>query len=125
VVRWTVILVDEVDDWFMGLVHSDPGTAGLVAAAIDQLESVGPTLGRPLVDSIQDSKIHNMKELRPGSAGGTEVRMLFVFDPQRQAVLLVAGDKAGQWRRWYDENIPLAEQRYQRWLDGEYHEERI
>jgi hypothetical protein len=51
--------------------------------------------------------------------------VLFVFDPQRQAVLLVAGDKAGQGRRWYDEDVPLAEQRYQRWLDGEYHEERI
>jgi hypothetical protein len=65
-----------------------------------------------------------MKELRPGSSGGTEVRVLFVFDPERQAVLLVAGDKAGQWRHWYDENIPLAEQRYQRWLDGGYATER-
>lgn len=121
---WNVILVDEVDDWFMDLVHNDPRTAELVAAAVDQLEADGPTLGRPLVDSIEDSKIHNMKELRPGSAGRTEVRILFVFDPQRKAVLLVAGDKSGRWRRWYEENIPLAEQRYQRWLDGGYSRER-
>jgi len=120
-----VILVDEVDDWFMDLVHHDPATAELVTAAINQLESDGPTLGRPLVDSIQDSKIHNMKELRPGSAGSTEVRVLFVFDPHRQAVLLVAGDKSGRWRGWYEENIPVAEQRYQRWLDGEYDTERV
>ncbi|WP_370652975.1 type II toxin-antitoxin system RelE/ParE family toxin [Frankia sp. CIT1] len=122
--KWAVILVDEVDEWFMGLVRSDPRTAELVTAAIDQLVSDGPALGRPYVDSIQDSKIHNMKELRPGSAGGTEVRILFVFDPQRQAVLLVAGDKSGQRRRWYEVNIPLAEQRYQRWLDGDYGVER-
>jgi len=123
-VAWNVILVDEVDDWFVDLVHNDPRTAELVAAAVDQLEADGPTRGRPLVDSIEDSKIHNMKELRPGSSGRTEVRILFVFDPQRQAVLLVAGDKSGRWRRWYEENIPLAEQRYQRWLDGGYSTER-
>lgn len=38
--------------------------------------------------------------------------MLFVFDPDRQAIILVAGDKAGRWSRWYDSAIPLAEQRY-------------
>jgi hypothetical protein len=117
-------LVDEVDDWFMDLARGDPKSAELVAAAIDQLEADGPNLGRPLADRIEDSKIHNLKELRPRSAGSTEVRILSVFDPARQAVLLVAGDKAGQWNRWYDENIPVAEQRYQRWLDGGYSTER-
>jgi hypothetical protein len=38
--------------------------------------------------------------------------MLFVFDPARQAVLLVAGDKAGNWETWYRDNLPIAEQRY-------------
>ncbi len=66
---WSVILVDEVDDWFMAMVRQDPKSAELVAAAIDQLEADGPNLGRPLVDRIEDSKIHNLKELRPGSAG--------------------------------------------------------
>jgi len=42
-----------------------------------------------------------MKELRPGSAGRSEIRVLFVFDPWQQIVLLVAGDKAGDWRGWY------------------------
>jgi hypothetical protein len=54
-----------------------------------------------------------MKELRAST-----VRILFVFDPQRQAVLLVAGDKAGRWKQWYDENIPVAEERYAKWLEG-------
>jgi hypothetical protein len=38
--------------------------------------------------------------------------MLFVFGPERAAIFPVAGDKAGQWSRWYDEAIPLAEARY-------------
>lgn len=57
-------------------------------------------LGRPLVDRITGSRIHNLKELRPGSSASSEIRILFVFDPERRAVLLVAGDKAGDWRRW-------------------------
>jgi hypothetical protein len=40
-------------------------------------------------------------------------------------VLLVAGDKSGQWHRWYEQNIPIAEHRYQRWRDGGYGMERI
>ena len=55
--------------------------------------------------------MHNLKELRPGSAGTTEVRILFCFDPERQAVLLVAGDKSGHWKDWYKRAIPLAEER--------------
>jgi len=54
--------------------------------------------------------------LRPGSAGSSEIRILFVFDPERSAVLLVAGDKAGQWTEWYRRSIPLAEVRYAEWL---------
>jgi hypothetical protein len=83
-----------------------------VAAAIDVLADVGPTLGRPLVDRIKGSTVHNLKELRPGSTGGSEVRVLFVFDPLRQAVLLVAGDKSGSWKTWYPTAIADAETRY-------------
>src|SRR5437773_8564651 len=39
-----------------------------------------------------------------------------LFDPQRRAVLLVAGDKAGGWTRWYRDAIKLAEDRYTRFL---------
>jgi hypothetical protein len=65
-----------------------------------------------LVDRIHGSRLHNLKELRPASTGESEVRILFVFDPVRRMVLLVAGDKAGNRRRWYDVAIPLAEARY-------------
>jgi hypothetical protein len=44
--------------------------------------------------------------------GGAEVRLLFVFDPERAAIVLVAGDKAGRWSAWYGEAVSLAEERY-------------
>lgn len=110
---WEVELVAEVEVWFLALVSSNPQTAALVEQAIDQLAAEGPTLGRPLVDRIKGSRHHNMKELRPASAGASEVRILFVFDPQRSAVLLVAGDKAARWSDWYRQAIPLADDRYE------------
>lgn len=72
----------------------------------------GPALGRPLVDTVKGSKLPNLKELRPGSAGASEVRLLSVFDPLRQAVVLVGGDKAGNWKGWYRTAIPEAEAAY-------------
>jgi hypothetical protein len=51
------------------------------------------------------------------------MRILFVFDPWRSSILLVAGDKAGQWEAWYREAIPLAEQRYEVYLKERAQEE--
>lgn len=117
---WSVVLIDEVEEWFLELVKEDAEEATAVTAAIDLLAEQGPALSRPLADSIKGSRIHNMKELRPS---GTSIRILFVFDPERQAVLLVAGDKARNWQGWYKENIPVAEGRYDGWLAGGYDEE--
>lgn len=115
-VGWDVRLLLEVESWLLAL---DDDSYDQVAAAIDKLESDGPTLGRPLVDRIEGSRHHNMKELRPGSAGRSEIRILFAFDPKRRAVLLVAGDKAGDWSKWYARNISVADGRYDEWLRGE------
>ena len=76
------------------------------------LAAVGPALGRPLVDRIHGSRHHNMKELRPPSTGTSEVRLLFAFDPEREAVFLVAGDKSGRWETWYRDAVPLADKRF-------------
>lgn len=115
-VSWDVRVLDEVAQWLLAL---DEDTYDQVAAAIDMVAAEGPMLGRPLADRISGSRIHNLKELRPGSAGASEIRILFVFDPERRAVLLVAGDKAGNWKRWYMSSIPLAEQPYDEWMAGE------
>lgn len=98
---WTVE-VDLVDDWLATL---DEKSYELVVAALEVLAEQGPSLGRPLADSIVGSTYRNMKELRTkelrtGSSGRSKVRILFAFDPARKAILLVAGDKAGNWRKW-------------------------
>ena len=87
-----------------------------VAAAIMLLQREGPDLKRPLVGKIVTSRYRNMKELRPGSAGRSEIRILFMFDPQRSAILLVGGDKAGKWDKWYRKAIPQAERIYEQWI---------
>ncbi|GGL95108.1 hypothetical protein GCM10010840_36480 [Deinococcus aerolatus] len=88
---WEIILLSEVTEWYQGL---DEPTANLVTAAVDLLAESGPSLGRPLMDTLRGSSLAHLKELRPGSVGRSEMRILFAFDPRRQAILLTAGDKA-------------------------------
>jgi hypothetical protein len=95
-----------------------PETADLIEDAIDQLAEEGPALRRPLADQVKGSRYHNMKELRRPSSGTTEIRLLFAFDPRREAIFLVAGDKAGNWDGWYREMIPVADRRFAQHLAG-------
>jgi hypothetical protein len=111
--RW-VVEIDLVDDWLLSL---DQKSYEQVVAALELLADRGPALGRPLVDSVVGSRHKNMKELRPGSSGRSELRVLFAFDPDRLAILLVAGDKAANWQKWYRTNIPLADDRFTEHLD--------
>jgi hypothetical protein len=115
-VEWEILLTGEVEAVLDELYASDRASHQLVNQAILVLERNGPAEGRPLVDSITASRIANLKELRPPSAGRSEIRILFVFDPWRSAILLVAGDKSGRWDRWYRSAIPRAEQMYEDYL---------
>ncbi len=98
--EWEILMTGQVEDFLDELYAADRESHRLVNQAILVLERNGPIEGRPLVDSITASRLSNLKELRPPSGGRTEIRILFVFDPWRSAVLLVAGDKSGQWTRW-------------------------
>jgi hypothetical protein len=51
-----------------------------------------------------------MKELRV-QFKGEPWRIFFAFDPERKGILLLGGNKTGQ-PKWYEENIPIAEERY-------------
>jgi hypothetical protein len=77
---------------------------------LDLLEERGPLLGRPYVDTLKGSKITNLKELRVQHK--TEpIRILFAFDPEQQAVIILGGSKQSD-KRWYDTNIPIAEEMF-------------
>lgn len=103
---WDLYFTAVAEEWILGLDENDY-TAML--AAIELLEEQGPTLGRPAADRIEGSRHHNMKELR--SFGG-HLRALFAFDPERRAIVLLGGDKRGDWSGWYERSIPIADDLY-------------
>ena len=98
---WEVETTTAFDEWFATLSEREEDQ---VVSAIAALRVDGPNLGRPLVDTVKGSRHPNMKELRRRS-----FRILFAFDPDRVAVLLVGGNKEGQWNRWYRQAIKLAD----------------
>ena len=106
---WSVEFHPSFEAWADDLDQQD---AEALLAAIRILRDAGPTLGRPLVDTMKGSRHANMKELRPGSTGRTEIRVLFAFDMERRAILLVGGDKSDDWTGWYKVNIPIADERF-------------
>ena len=80
------------------------------------LEDYGPHLGRPYADTLEGSSYSNMKELRCKTQDGVW-RVAFAFDPERKAVLLVAGDKTGiSQRLFYKRLIALADERFDQHL---------
>jgi hypothetical protein len=109
--EWTVEFHPKCEQWARDLPSSD---SEALLAAIHVLRDRGPSLGRPLVDTVKGSTHPNMKELRPGSTGRTEIRVLFAFDKKRMAILLVGGDKSDNWAGWYDANIPIADERFKK-----------
>ncbi len=110
-VSWDVEYTDEFFAWWEALSESDQRA---IDFAVEVLEREGPSLGRPLIDTIRSSRHSNMKELRP--LGGS-LRVLFAFDPRRIAILLVGGDKAEQWNAWYERVIPVADALYDTHLE--------
>jgi hypothetical protein len=108
-VSWVVAIGEEFEPEFDAL-HEAVQVELLALSRL--LEKFGPHLGRPRVDTLNGSRHANMKELRFGAAGGVW-RVAFAFDPKRNAILLVAGDKSGIGdRRFYRELIRKADVRY-------------
>ncbi len=114
-VPWVVEFHPTFEGWADGLARPD---AEALLAAVRVLRDQGPSLGRPLVDTVEASRHANMKELRPGSTGRSEIRVLFAFDRVRQAILLVGGDKSDDWSGWYRVNIPIADDRFDEHQSG-------
>lgn len=109
--KWNIIFDPDFRIWFY---QQERGLQNEIFAVLTVLAEFGPNLGRPRVDTLEGSSFKNMKEIRI-QYQGNPWRILFIFDPQRQAILLVGGDKSGK-KRWYKENIPIAEKRYKNYL---------
>ena len=100
--KWIVRLDTKFDEEFDEL-SVEVQDELLAHAAL--LEKFGPQLGRPFVDTLKGSKHSNMKELRFKADRGVW-RVAFAYDPKRQAILLVAGNKSGvSESRFYKELI--------------------
>jgi hypothetical protein len=106
---WTVATTDEFDAWFTAL---DDEAKAEVMAKVELLKILGPRLGRPHADTLKGSRHANMKELRADTRAMV-MRIAFAFDPNRSAILLVAGDKAGvNQKRFYRQLLSKADGLY-------------
>ena len=106
---WDVEFHDAFEAKFIAF--EQPVQDALLAVA-KLLADYGPQLGRPHADTLKGSKHANMKELRFEASDG-EWRAAFAFDPERRAILLVAGDKSGgSEKRFYKQLIVKADLRF-------------
>ena len=110
-----IIVTDEFKTWFEGLNESEQEAIGRV---VGLLQERGATLDFPFSSGIKGSIYAAMRELRI-QQGGDPYRVLYAFDPIRQAVLLVGGVKTGKGNRWYDDAIRIADRLFGEYLRGE------
>jgi hypothetical protein len=107
----TIVFHPDVTDWYGTLTDDDRIR---VQKRLDHLKANGPATRRPVVGTITGSRHANMKEL----ICPNDIRILFAFDPDSQAVCLVGGTKTNQWTSWYKAAIPLADERFDEWLNS-------
>lgn len=109
-----VIATAQFIEWYNEI---DEQMAEDVTVAVDLLEIRGVTLGYPQSSKIEDTDI-NLRELRIQS-GGRPVRVFYSFDPARDAVVLIGGDKTGD-NRFYERMVPVAEAIWSEYLQENF-----
>lgn len=105
---WMIQTTDTFDEWFDSLDDTDRAN---VLASMMVLRERGPMLSRPYADTVKGSCYSNMKELRVQSKGDP-IRAFFAFDPKRKGIVLCAGNKAGDEKRFYEIMIPIADREF-------------
>jgi hypothetical protein len=107
--HWSVSLHDDFRREFAQLPEQ---VRDEIVALMLLLRAFGPRLGRPRADTLNGSRHANLKELRFHAAGGVW-RATYAFDPNREAILLAAGDKSGcSAKHFYRQLIAKSEARY-------------
>jgi len=98
---------DQYGEWWDGLSADEQDS---IARVVRLLEERGPTLPFPYSSGVEGSRHRHMRELRIQHAG-RPYRVLYAFDPNRIALLLIGGDKSGR-SDWYEEYVPIADRLY-------------
>lgn len=111
---WKIKTTDTFDEWLDTLEDVEREK---VLAIMIVLQQKGPSLSRPYADTVKGSVHQNMKELRVQSKG-SPIRAFFAFDPERAAILLCAGKKAGKDKRFYEEMLPVADREFSAHLEA-------
>jgi hypothetical protein len=111
-VAWEVEFTDEFEEWWNSLEETEQIK---IDAVIRMLEEYGPDLPYPVSSGVNGSRHSHMRELRV-QVHGRPFRVLYAFNPKRAAILLVGGDKTGD-DRWYEVNVPKADQLYDQHLE--------
>src|SRR5208282_2494504 len=109
---WSIDRTDQISKWIKEL---DEDAKEVIFKGLLILREIGPSLGRPHVDTVKESRHKNMKELRIQNRQRV-FRILFAFDPDRKAILLVGGDKRGD-KRFYQTMVPRADYLFDEHLD--------
>ncbi len=110
---WEIKTTDMFDEWFSRLEDTDRAS---VLASLIVLREKGPQLPRPYADTVKGLRYSNMKEIRVQSRG-IPIRAFFAFDPRRRGILLCAGNKAGNEKRFYEVMIPIADWEFTQFLN--------
>lgn len=105
--EYKINLTEECEKWLLDLTEKEQVN---VLVVIRLLEELGPHLGFPYSSKINGSRHSHMRELRIQHKG-KPYRVLYAFDPQRAAILLIGGTKVGD-DRWYKKHIPIADRLY-------------
>lgn len=116
---WAIKTTDRFDEWFRSQNDTDRAR---VLAALMVLREHGPGLPRPYADTLKGSYYSNMKELRVQSRGDP-LRAFFAFDPNRVGIVLCAGNKVGDEKRFYEQMLPVADREYSNWLNSLHEKE--
>jgi hypothetical protein len=108
-----VVATDEFSGWYGDLDDADREN---VQVKVDLLQSAGVALGHPNSSAIEGCR-YAIRELRIQSKG-RPLRVFYAFDPRRNAVLLLGGDKTGLTdQRFYGEYVPKAERIWEDYLE--------
>lgn len=99
----TVNVTGDFEDWLETLNRREQKS---VLQVVKLLEQAGIALGEPYSSALKGSRFP-LRELRP-KRGASPLRIVYAFDPKREALLLLGGDK-GQDKRFYEQGVARAE----------------